>query len=204
MKRFLPLLLLIVSFSCSHPKPVIQPTTINIIENALKSVVHVKGKDVNIFGEMTEYGCSAWSYAPRKFITAAHCVGSDMKIEDHPVFAVKTDTTEDLAVLVADVVKPSLTLREAPVTRLEEVTGLGYGFSWEYPTVTFNKVLMFDYTPFPDEVYPGIWFQGGFIGGMSGGAVIDKDGMVISIVQRGNESIGYGVSAKTILDFINK
>jgi S1-C subfamily serine protease len=49
---------------------------------------------------------------------------------------------------------------------------------------------------------PGIVVQGGYIPGMSGGPVIDKDGQVVGIIQQSDQNIGYGVGVDRISEFL--
>ncbi len=173
----------------------------SVVETALQSVAHLTGSMTNEDGEIYTYGCSASSIAVRKFLTAAHCIADQMKLDGHLAFAVKVSAKLDLAVLVSDYSRPPMTLRMRPLERMEEATGLGYGYSWQYPTVTEHKALMFKFTPDTD-IYPGTWFLHPFIGGMSGGPIIDVNGEVVGIVQRGNNGVGYGVDTETNLDFL--
>lgn len=197
MKHYLLALALLFNFACGHAKPVIHPTTVTIVERALNSVGHIKG-----MSEGHEYGCSAIAIAERKWLTAAHCMGEKMMLDGHPAFMIAQDVSLDLAVIVSDYVKPALHIRVAPLTRQEEVIGLGFGYSWKYPTITRHRVMILDYTPWPGDVAPGTWFSGGFIGGQSGGAVIDVSGLVVGVIQRGDAQVGYGVNSAKILAFL--
>jgi len=163
-------------------------------------VGHITG----IFSEMGEthtYGCTAFSIDTRKWMTAAHCVGDEMKIDGHPAMVIAQDKTLDLAVLVADYVKPALHFRAKPLHRQEEVVALGYGYSWKYPTITHHFVMILHFSP-NEDIYPGVWYSTGFIGGMSGGVVLDLNGMVVGIVQRGDSQVGYGVDVATMLAWL--
>lgn len=179
----------------------VTPTEAQVIKTALKSVGHVTGLFEAEDGSLHPYGCSAFSIATRKFLTAAHCYGANMTVDGSKAAVILMDVDKDLMVLLADDTRPSLILRAAPLTYLESAIGLGYGYSWLFPTITWHRALMFHYSPFKG-VWPGTWFQGGFIGGMSGGPVIDVDGQVVGICQRGNEQSGYGVGVDVIEGFL--
>jgi Trypsin-like peptidase domain len=207
VKRTFIALLTILTFSCVHAKPVIAPTApltpsnIALVETALLSVGHLTGT-MTEDGRTGTYGCTAFSIDVRKFMTAAHCIGDQMVVDGHPATLVAKDDTADLAVIIADDVKPALHFRQAPLVRQEGVVALGYGYSWKYPTITHHFVMILDFTPETDMV-PGVWFSGGFIGGMSGGPVLDLTGHVVSIVQRSNEEAAYGVSVATMMKFLH-
>jgi hypothetical protein len=175
----------------------------SILSEALRSVGHVTRVDVDDEGNLWETGCSAFAIDTRKFMTAAHCIADKLKIDGHAAFPVKIDEKVDLAVLVTDFTLSPLTFRQRPLALEEQVMGLGYGYSWKFPTPTKHEVIILKYSPFPD-IYPGTWFLNGFIGGMSGGPIIDKDGQVVGIVQRSNSRNGYGVDVETILEFLNE
>ncbi len=203
-------LLALIAISCAN-------SALSPVERALQSVVHIVGipagrpvvantDGVQVWWEMQEgeiatYGCSAFSIDVRKFVTAAHCIGESMKVDGHPAFVIAQDKQLDLALLVADYVRPALMVRNTPLQREEHTIGLGYGFSWLYPTITHHQVMILDFSPWP-EVMPGVWYSGAFIGGMSGGPVIDGDGVVVGVVQRGSDVVGYGVNAATLLAFL--
>lgn len=215
MKRVLLVLsFLIAAISCGNAQ-------LSPVERALQSVVHMTGTvparnvtqmnrgdaSTQIWlkqaGDVTKYGCSAWAIDVRKFVTAAHCIGDDMKLDGHPAFVIAQDNVLDLAVIVSDYVKPGLTIRQAPLTRDESTIGLGYGFSWLFPTITHHKVMILSYTPSPEDIpTAGVWYYGPFIGGQSGGAVIDEDGLVVGVIQRGSDVVGYGIDSATLLMFL--
>jgi hypothetical protein len=152
-------------------------------------------------GEPDHYGCSAFSIAPRKFLTAAHCMGDNMVVDGHKAFMVAQDVNADLAIIVSDYEKPALEMRTLPLALQEETVSLGYGYSWKYPTILHHLVMITNYSPYM-EIMPGTWFSTAFIGGMSGGPVVDLHGQIVGVVQRGDYQVGYGVDSATIFKFL--
>ena len=217
MKSYILALGLLGATACAHPAPVVAPTPPSqaaIIERTLHSVGHLIGKiemtteyTVDVASTMSfdpaqlTYGCTAFAIDARKWMTAAHCIGREMMIDDHPAFLVIQDKALDLAVVVSDYVRPALTIREEPLHPQEEVVGLGYGYSWKYPVITHHYAVLMNFSPLPD-IAPGTWFNGGFIGGQSGGVLIDRAGLVVGVIQRSDYQYGYGVNSATMLEFL--
>lgn len=193
------------TFLPSPPRPVLDVVTDSV---ARFSIVLSDGREAG--------SCTAFSIAPRKFMTAAHCVGNitdmwgnqyETKFKVGTKWAVVTNVDEnrDLAVVVADEVRPALGFREDPLTMFEEVTGVGYGYGFTKPLYTPNRVNVLDFVIKIEghDSWPGTLFMGTFIGGMSGGPIVDKNGAVVGIVQAGGDQIGFGVPVSVIKDFLD-
>lgn len=202
MKRVLATILAFVILISSSAMAAKITSPSETITQALRSVGHVKGEQKDDDDEVHHYGCSAFAVASRKFLTAAHCVGDKLTVDGIVAKEIKVDEEKDLAILLVDDTRPPLTLRDRPLSFYEVAYGLGYGYSWAHPTVTFHRALMFKYGPPDTSIYPGTWYQGGFIGGMSGGPIVDESGQVVGVVQRSNDVTGYGVDVDAVKEFL--
>lgn len=182
-----------------------------VVDHTSASVIRVTGiktltdpREIYFNGgkDTYPYACTGFMVRPKEFLTAAHCISKTMFGDGVKVTTIlKVDDYFDLALVELDTNKPALELRLEPVERFEEATGVGYGFGFGKLLVTRHLVTLVDYTPEPD-LAPGIWFSNTFIGGMSGGPVVDNKGRVIAVIQRGGESAGYGVNTLTMRVFL--
>lgn len=205
MKHLLAAILSLGSFFHPHHK---SPT--EITDKVSESLVRLTGTihATGWLGEEFEahYTCTAFAIADHSFMTAAHCMGNDMKGDDAAATALKVDKVNDLALLKIDLPRPAVKFRPSAVARGEDANGLGYGYSFKRFIVTYHKVVLTDFSPSnPDDedvLTPGLWMGNGVIGGMSGGPFVDKDGLVIGIVQRGSPQVGYGVGYDIIKAFL--
>jgi S1-C subfamily serine protease len=169
----------------------------SVIQRAEKSVMFV------------ESGCTAFVIdTVRKYVlTAAHCdSGKDMWIDRVKATVVARDGQKDLMVLEVphlDPSRPALKLAKNP-TRGQNVMSIGYGMALERPFFRIAHVS-------DDAVYipnveggPYIGLDAAFVGGQSGGPVVDHNGNVVMIVQRASNTVGIGVGADTIRDRIGR
>ena len=197
LHTFLAPFLLVFSLLGGYPADLPQQ-----IDHASASVVRITGTRPTPFSEHSNYVCSGFVLAPQRVITVAHCLGDSMRVDGKALTAVLAwDTFYDLALLDAPTAKPALRIRESPVAHLEGVVGLGYGYGRKQLTPTFHHVVRVDYTIDP-AYQPGVVVQHGYIGGMSGGPVVDFDGQLIGVVQRSNETTGFGVDVRALRTFL--
>lgn len=199
------LLALALSLSLATPFKAIAhlfrpPATVT--DRVSASVLRITGEAEDMFGGAVRYTCTGFAIAPKQVMTAAHCVGTHMQADGSNVLPIWADKYFDLAVLADEkLTKPALELREAPVDRFEALTAIGYGYGWTRLTVLQERVILVNYAVVGDAA-KGLVVQGGYIGGMSGGPVVDADGKVVSVVQRGNAQIGYGVGTLLMRAFL--
>ena len=207
--KFLPAVILtaLLAFGCAPPKPVLLPETPTVSPTTvvLRSIVRLVGELPNGDGWI----CTGFSIAPRKFLTAAHCtdhlhemLGGILTANGKLTAVIKEDHVHDLAIILADILQPSLSLRLTPLEFLERVSAAGFGHGFRGPLVTDHKVMLHNYILL-EGIAPGTVFTNPFVGGMSGGPIFDVSGEVVGMVQRGSNFVGYGVDSATILAFIN-
>ena len=156
--------------------------------------------------------CTAFSVAPRKFLTAAHCVediidphvgklDTTIKLGLMQGHVVKVDSFKDLAIVIANLSLPPVTFSNVDLVWDEPVMAIGYAHSFTTPCVTRHHVMKNRYS-IRDWINPGVLYSGEFIKGMSGGPVYNINGMVVGIVQLKDDEVGFGQDATTILEFI--
>lgn len=167
------------------------------VEKVQKSVLYL---------EVDEGSCTAFVInAQKKYVmSAAHCYSDKVMWVDRVLAkVVSLDTKKDLMVLEVpnlDPAKVELKLAaQDPVIR-EDVMSVGFGLGLERPFfrtahVSDTQVMI----PEGDIGGPFIGVDGSYTPGQSGGPVIDANGDVVSIVQRGDGgTLGIGVGASII------
>lgn len=168
----LPLLLsvaVLVSSCAATPTP---PSKSKIIDQAELSIVRL---EYSIDDEHT-YVCTGFLVDRYEILTATHCVGEGLTANTIPVKVMKQG--ESLTLLKAPIVLgPALKIRKTPVHSGEEGIGIGYGLGFLNVFTRFVTAPLYNGT---DLILDGL-----FINGMSGGPVIDRDGLVIGLIQSG-------------------
>ena len=181
-------------------------TYTQVVNKAQMSIVRITGEiDVmTMFGpQHGRYSCTGEVIAPNRVLTAAHCVGETMLADGVGVKVLKVDQSTDLAVFEVKINRPALVLRDAPVTRFEQLSGIGYAWGLTRLSVLTERVFLTEIAP-PEDSSPApkILVQPGFIGGMSGGPMIDQDGLQVGVIQESGDGIGLGVSVTQIHAFL--
>lgn len=142
--------------------------------------------------------CTGEVVAPDRVLTAAHCLSNNLRVDGQIASVLRISIATDLALLQTSSKKPPLALRDDSVQRFEPLTGIGYAYGWTVLTALHVTPTLIDYTPDP-ETAPGIFVQGAYIGGMSGGPVVDEQGYVVGVMQRYYDpGAGYGVGTVLI------
>lgn len=208
---FKALLAPLLAFSLAIPSPdqlfpwrFFGPT---VIEQTSSAVVRITAsKEVETFFGTVNANvvCSGFVIAPQRVLTAQHCVADNMQADGKKVVVLKTDEFLDLALLyVKGLQREPLTIGNRTPELEEMLTAVGYAEGFTKLTVMTVQVKIVDYTPWP-EVPPSTWVMPTYVGGMSGGPVVDASGAVVSIVQAGtlSGSMGFGVGTQLIHGFL--
>lgn len=160
-----------------------------------------------------EGGCTAFIINQEKhyLLTAAHCYAGkgELWADSIPTKVVALDLKKDLMVLEAkdiDPSRPALKLAAHNPERGEDVMSVGYGFALERPFFRQAHVQD-DQLMIPDNGIGGpfISTDSPFVGGQSGGPVVNIKGEVVAIVQRGDGgSTGLGTGAELLRERVGR
>lgn len=170
-------------------------------------VKHVESALVSV--ENSEGSCSGSVIdTARKYVlTAAHCDGSELYADRVVAHVLAKDTHEDLMVLKVEDLDPSrtaLTLASKNPGIQTQVLSCGFGYALERPfyrsaRIADNAIVI------PGIAQTFIGTDAPFIGGMSGGPVVNDLGQIVSIVQRSDASaLGIGVGAEMIRERVGR
>ena len=175
------------------------PAIVKRVEPAIVSVENTEGSCTGFVIDTT-----------RKYVlTAAHCDGKELYADRVAAKVVSKDTHKDLLVLKVEQLDPSrtsLSLAAKNPEVMEQVVSIGYGYALERmfyrsARITDNAVMI----PEGGIGGPYIGTDAPFIGGQSGGPVIDVLGHVVAIVQRSDGSaLGIGVGAEIIKERVGR
>jgi S1-C subfamily serine protease len=164
-----------------------------------KSVVSVNSPDGSCTGFVIH---DHWKGDTDLVLTAAHCDAEP----PHALFAdgsvakvIYKDSKKDIMVLqVDDLDRPAVTFAAKNPAQGDDVASLGFGYALEKPMFRTAHVSNASIS-IPDvEGGPFVMIDAAYVGGMSGGPVVNAAGEVVSIVQRASGLIGIGIGAEDI------
>jgi S1-C subfamily serine protease len=137
-------------------------------------------------------------------LTAAHCILNETTheqavptVENMMAFVTFVDEDVDVAVLTMTAApRPALHPRRKGVSKGVPAAAIGFAYGMELSTIMAGQVGQIG----------GAWvfFNFPFIGGMSGGPIVDLDGKVISVTQRSDSITGIGRPIDQILGATGK
>lgn len=199
MKRFVAAVTLFI-LSCL-PTLSAGPDWSAVVKQVEKAVVFVQvGEEGSCTGFVIDQ--------PRHYVmTAAHCQPNErgtLWVDRVQARIVSLDHQKDLMVVEAKDIDPSLPalkLAAKNPERGQDVMSCGYGMGLERPFFRQAHVQD-DQTSVPGTGQAGtfISLDSAFVGGQSGGPVVNAAGEVLMIVQRASETVGIGVGADIIRD----
>ncbi len=151
--------------------------------------------------------CSSFAIGSKGyFMTAWHCLAPTMTVDGYVAWSVFEDETNDLAVLMAPgAVRKGLLPAAEDVKVGKPIATLGYGNGWEIPQLRTGYVVAVNMTyPTLDFIPAGTratLFDILVVHGQSGGAVVDRDGRFVSVMQMSNpyEKFGLGRPLSIVL-----
>jgi S1-C subfamily serine protease len=138
-------------------------------------------------------------------LTAAHCEADKLWADQSEARVIAKNKEKDLIVLaIEDSGRPALKLAADNPRIGEEVASFGYGYGLEKPMLRMTHIAAETYIPYEGIGGPLFMTDATFVGGQSGGPVINAAGEVVMVVQRGTDSVGIGVGADTIRSKVGK
>ncbi len=178
-----------------------------VADKLAKSVVYIETES----GSCTGFVINSDAHDKDKhqvdyILTAAHCEGPKLYADQSVATVLWKDTKKDLMVLeVEDLNRPALPLAKDNPKIGDEVASYGFGWGLERPMFRLAHVAD-DNTYIPEDGIGGpfIVTDAQFVPGQSGGPVINAQGEVALIVQRGGGAVGMGVGADVLKSKVGK
>jgi S1-C subfamily serine protease len=138
-------------------------------------------------------------------LTAAHCEAAKLWADQSVATVIAKNKEKDLIVLsIEDSDRPALKLAKDNPTVGQEAASFGYGYGLERPLFRLTHISAETYIPYDGIGGPLFMTDATFVGGQSGGPVINADGEVVMMVQLGTNSVGMGVGSETIRQKVGK
>ncbi len=196
MGRLFAVIALLFAFTIS---PFAAPDWSAVVKQVEKSVVFIEiGSEGSCTGFIID--------ATRHYVmTAAHCQPSDhssLWVDRVAARVVSLDSKKDLMVVEVKDIDPSLpalVLAHKNPERGQDVMSCGFGMGLE--RAFFRQAhVQDDQTSVPETGQAGTFvsLDSAFVGGQSGGPVVNAAGEVVMIVQRASNTVGIGVGADVI------
>lgn len=186
-------ILALLTIAVAYPQPTIAP----LLQSTVRIVIYRLDP---AHGKMEEY-CTGFYVETRRILSAAHCIGKNHSVDGQDITVLKTDPILDLALFEAHKDGTPLKFRDDPPAIGEHLFSYGFPFGWT--KLSSIEVKAFAVNAELDSKMPvGLVVVRGYMKGMSGGPVVDANGEVVSIVQRSNPDIGYGVGALQMRTFL--
>lgn len=195
MKRILVAFSLVASLFHPH-----QTSYERMIDRVSASIVHITGWRPDV-GDGAPISCTGFMVRRNRVLTAAHCLAENLKADGEPTAILRANPSFDLALLDVVIYKAPLEFADDAPARFEDVTAIGYAFGWNKLSALRQRVILVD-SQAGESAMPGLIMQGGLIGGMSGGPIVNDAGEVVGINQQANEGIGYGIGAQLMKAFL--
>jgi len=172
-----------------------------LADKLAKSVVYIETKSGSCTGFVIDAeATNKDKQSVDRVMTAAHCEGAELFVDQTVAVVLWKDTKKDLMVLeVPDLGRPAVLLAKENPKIGDAVASYGYGWGLERPMFRTAHVSDDDtYIPEDGIGGPFIVIDADFVGGQSGGPVINAAGEVVLIVQRGGDGVGIGVGAEVM------
>jgi S1-C subfamily serine protease len=191
-------------FFCLTPASQAASVWTLIAQKLTPSVYYLEAldKDGNVFGSCTGF---AINQAKGYFLTASHCDGEKVRIAGTASFKMFKDERKDLMVLRAINLDlgPAIKLAKTDPDIGTAVASIGYGFGLEQPMFRLGNI---SHTRIEIEELSGpfVMIDANYVPGQSGGPVLNDQGELVSIVQRGAAGFGFGVGVDTIRDRVGR
>lgn len=203
MFKFLSIPTLLLGLFLLNPSPELKERT--VVDQVTSSIVRVTSEIRIPLGfdsyEIHEGVCTGFVIKKDLVLTAGHCFAEELWSDGQRAEPIKIDKFYDLMVLQTSTKKTPVTFRDDPPRRFEPLTAIGYARGWDRVTVLEVKPFMINFSPRP-EMPPGIFTQGGFLRGQSGGPVVDSEGNVVGLILQTNENVGYFLGTQLIKAFL--
>jgi S1-C subfamily serine protease len=161
-----------------------------------------------VYIESANGSCSGFVINNEKDLvaSAAHCDGpkDTVFVDQMPAVVHAKDVKSDLMVFyVKGIDKPALKLATKNPIVGQSVATYGFGYGLEQPLFRTHTVSAND-AQIPELSYRYVVVDSSFLPGQSGGPIVDANGNVVAIVQRGNDVIGLGLPVEEIRKRIGK